>query len=776
MTYAFLGKRNRTVDSLRRVSASNPSTRNLNGLPGIAGLLAFRRSIAKKLMHPLAGFGCRLGWASAAALLVLCGMAAVASATTYPSSTTYYIATSSCSDSNPGTSSSSPWCDFTPVNGNTFSAGDSILLAAGDSWSGEMTPLGSGSSGNPITIGCYGSSCSTSYPTINVGSSNPGIYLVNPSWWTVTNLTLTGYDSAIVVDFTQLENQGLVFENLDFTSLSGDSIVFEGYNSNPPTSIPSDEYIISGVTFQNITISDAGTIALSDDYAQAQQVNNGYPNAQQNILFKNVYASTYTGCFGIQNAENVTVMDSFWQDGDTDGGCGAGTYMVAVSNVTFNNSVFYDDPWTNSNDNGAFVYDNQETEVAWNGDYFYKNAASGVEGAENSCFNSCTSSTNSDFQVSSSAFNDNSTDDESSYYGDISVYYSPETTMTVENNLYSDTSQTYNAFVRDENSTYQTLTSNTNLGAGATIYNSAYQFSSTQGSNQWSYEYCVTGSCWVPMTTYSGGVWSYSTGAWIDQFDTQPDNSGTGWTGRMWTAPSTGTITVSGWVLKNTTGTAVNVGINHSGTWVWGNGSGSYYTLGANDQVGVSTDVTFSVTQGDTVFFCVGNVSSGDTGAVVSWAPSIAYVPAAGSNQLTNPTWATGSLSGWTEYGSPTGAISVSSSSPYTGDSYEVSMTSGSSFNVAVGQEITGLTDGTPFTASVWAQTSGTTNAYMYVGDGVYTTQLCQANLPSTATSWTQYTCTGTVDSTGDLFFAVGSGNDSGGAYANFDSASLTLN
>ncbi len=58
-----------------------------------------------------------------------------------------------------------------------------------------------------------------------------------------------------------------------------------------------------------------------------------------------------------------------------------------------------------------------------------------------------------------------------------------------------------------------------------------------------------------------------------------------------------------------------------------------------------------------------------------------------------------------------------------------------------------------------------------------------RANLPktptwkaSTATSWTQYTCTDTVDSTGDLFFAVGSGNDSGGAYANFDSASLTLN
>ncbi len=66
------------------------------------------------------------------------------------------------------------------------------------------------------------------------------------------------------------------------------SIIFDGYNSNPPTSIPSGQYIISGVTFQNIGISNAGAINLTADYANAQQVNNGYVNAQQNILMKNI--------------------------------------------------------------------------------------------------------------------------------------------------------------------------------------------------------------------------------------------------------------------------------------------------------------------------------------------------------------------------------------------------------------------------------------------------------------------------------------------------------
>ena len=587
------------------------------------------RANPKRFARPLAGFACYLGLAALTPLLVSCGGAAVSSATTYPidSNTTYYIGNSGCSDGNAGTSSSAPWCTFNNVNGRTFSPGDQILLASGSGWLQQMSPLGSGVSGNPITIGCYGSTCSSNYPVINAGSSNPGIYLVNPSWWTVTNLTLTGSSAGISSYFTQLGNQGLVFENLYIYNLNGPSIAFDGYNSNPPTSIPSSQYIISGVTFQNIGIANAGTINLTAGYAGAQQVNNGYPNAQQNILMKNVYASNYKGCFGFANAEDVTVIDSFWQQGDADGSCGTATYMVALNNVTFNNGIYSDDAWTNNYDNGAFVYDNQETEIRWRGDYFYQNAASGIEGAENLCFNTCSSSTNSQFEVSSSAFYGNSTQDECSYYGDISVAYSPETQMTVQNNVYSDTSQSCNAFVNQANPTYQTFINNTNIAPNG-LYNSAFQYSGTQGANQWTYEYWNGSAWWVVTPTYnsSTGYWNFSTGAWIDQFDIQPDICTDCWTARMWQAPSTGTVTVAGWVLKNTTGTEVQAGISHNGTWVWGNGSGSWYTLGANDQVGVATNATVSVAAGDYLVFAVGNQSGGTAAnAVVSWMPSISY-------------------------------------------------------------------------------------------------------------------------------------------------------
>jgi hypothetical protein len=70
--------------------------------------------------------------------------------------TTYYVAAAG-SDSNSGTSPGSPWQTIAKVNGSTFSPGDSILFNRGDAWYGTaLTAPSSGSSGNPITFGAYG--------------------------------------------------------------------------------------------------------------------------------------------------------------------------------------------------------------------------------------------------------------------------------------------------------------------------------------------------------------------------------------------------------------------------------------------------------------------------------------------------------------------------------------------------------------------------------------------------------------------------------------------
>src|ERR1700693_6645151 len=73
-------------------------------------------------------------------------------------STTYYFSATG-NDANSGTSSGSPWQTITKFNSffSSLSPGDNVLFNQGDVFYGAMTISRSGSAGNPITIGSYGS-------------------------------------------------------------------------------------------------------------------------------------------------------------------------------------------------------------------------------------------------------------------------------------------------------------------------------------------------------------------------------------------------------------------------------------------------------------------------------------------------------------------------------------------------------------------------------------------------------------------------------------------
>ena len=100
-------------------------------------------------------------------LALMVTMVLCRSNTAHASGTTYYISNGNCSNASSGTTSASPWCDFSRPNAMTFGPGDQILLASGSYWNTTLAPSGVGSTGvaNHITIGCYNttSSCNTSY-------------------------------------------------------------------------------------------------------------------------------------------------------------------------------------------------------------------------------------------------------------------------------------------------------------------------------------------------------------------------------------------------------------------------------------------------------------------------------------------------------------------------------------------------------------------------------------------------------------------------------------
>jgi len=68
----------------------------------------------------------------------------------------YYVDATLGDDSNPGTQSQ-PWKTISKVNSSSFSPGDKIYFKRGEVWREQLTVPSSGSDGNPITFGAYGS-------------------------------------------------------------------------------------------------------------------------------------------------------------------------------------------------------------------------------------------------------------------------------------------------------------------------------------------------------------------------------------------------------------------------------------------------------------------------------------------------------------------------------------------------------------------------------------------------------------------------------------------
>jgi hypothetical protein len=70
--------------------------------------------------------------------------------------TTYYVDAAAGLDTNSGISPSTAWKSVAKVNASTFQPGDQILFATGGIWRETLTAPSSGTAGNPIVFGQYG--------------------------------------------------------------------------------------------------------------------------------------------------------------------------------------------------------------------------------------------------------------------------------------------------------------------------------------------------------------------------------------------------------------------------------------------------------------------------------------------------------------------------------------------------------------------------------------------------------------------------------------------
>lgn len=236
-------------------------------------------AIWRKLCSPGARPVHLLGWVFMVPVLtgaLVVGIASAAGAAAIhqpgnisPPANTYYIGDQPrCSDTGPGTSPSLPWCDFTPVNSLTFQPGTHILLQRGNTWDQELDLSSSGSAGRPIVIGAYGTG---TRPSIirdghnGYGALQRAMFLSNPSYVTVRDLSVGNAEVGIEAYYTTLGARSLTFSNIATRDIHGIS------QANMPTVYPPspdcngvDSHTFPGVyTSSGIIITGPSTLTFS---------------------------------------------------------------------------------------------------------------------------------------------------------------------------------------------------------------------------------------------------------------------------------------------------------------------------------------------------------------------------------------------------------------------------------------------------------------------------------------------------------------------------------
>ncbi|GGQ91192.1 right-handed parallel beta-helix repeat-containing protein [Kitasatospora griseola] len=88
--------------------------------------------------------------------LAAAALTTFAAPTAHAAGTAYYVSASAGSDTNSGTSPDAPWKSLAQVGRQTFQPGDTVAFRAGDTWTGQLAPHGSGTAAAPITFTSYG--------------------------------------------------------------------------------------------------------------------------------------------------------------------------------------------------------------------------------------------------------------------------------------------------------------------------------------------------------------------------------------------------------------------------------------------------------------------------------------------------------------------------------------------------------------------------------------------------------------------------------------------
>jgi len=246
-----------------------------------------------------------------------------------PSDTTYYVSLTG-SDSNNGTSTSTPWQTVGHVNSQMFRSGDQILFNGGQTFTdaGLSFGLSNYDSSNPpnatniLTIGSYGTGNATIAP-----SGAHGIEMVDISCYTIENLTLTG-------DNTSGKNG--VWSSFTGGVGTGTNIILSGLTVSGfgqcgiYVTSSSDSVAITGPTISNCTVTACcGGTAIADQATSGIYITGVVGSTTRNFASPMISDCSVSNCPGVSGTSV-----GYWS--------GGGFALINVSGATITRCLAHD--------------------------------------------------------------------------------------------------------------------------------------------------------------------------------------------------------------------------------------------------------------------------------------------------------------------------------------------------------------------------------------------------------------------------------------------------
>lgn len=238
---------------------------------------------------------------------------------------TYYVDATAGSNSNDGLSTGAAWQTLVKVNATTFSPGDFILFKRGETFAGNIVVSQSGTSGNPITFGAYGTGAR---PIINASGNNHGFDIrTSKSYITVESLEVR---NATVNQFLLFGNSTTI-SNISIT----DAVAYGGSGAG---------FTLQGAgTFTNITISTSTATGYSGASAAGVRLLSG--TTFTTITLNNVTATSSTGVQGFSTGSgtysDISILNSTFSSHTGSGinfGSGGTVSDILIRNTTSNSN------------------------------------------------------------------------------------------------------------------------------------------------------------------------------------------------------------------------------------------------------------------------------------------------------------------------------------------------------------------------------------------------------------------------------------------------------